>query len=96
MIAVCVFLAGSVYVVGGRELTRRLRQMRSRATQALQPPTQAELQHTPADTTGSSNTAASDVNPASLGLILVCSGAVLCVAVVAFFVTGRTRERRRD
>jgi hypothetical protein len=29
-------------------------------------------------------------------LILTWSGAVLGVAVVAFFVTGRTRERRRD
>ena len=27
---------------------------------------------------------------------LTSSGAVLCVAVVAFFLTGRTRERRRD
>ena len=96
MIAVCLFFAGAVYVVGGRELMRRLAQMRSRATQALQPPTQAELQRAPADTAGSSNTAESDVPPVSMRLILTSSGAVLCVAVVAFFLTGRTRERHRD
>jgi hypothetical protein len=96
VIAVCLFLAGSLYVVGGRELMRRLQLMRSRATQALQPPTQAELQHAPADTTGSSKTAESDVPPVSIRLILTWSGAVLGVAVVAFFVTGHAGERRRD
>ena len=96
VIAVALFLAGSVYAVGGRQFMRRLLQARSRATQALQPPTQAELQRAPPDTAGAGRTADTDMHPVSLRLILVCSGTVLGVAVVSFFVTGRSRERHRD
>ena len=96
MIAVSLFLVGAVYVVGGREFVRRILQVRSRATQALQPPTQAEMQRAAADTAASNTTNDADVPPVSVRVILIWSGVVLGVAVAAFFVSGRARDQRRD
>ena len=96
MIAVSLFLVGAVYVVGGREFARRILQVRSRAAQALQPPTQAEMQRAAADTAASNATKDTDVAPVSVRLILIWSGVVLGIAVAAFFVSGRARVQRRD
>jgi hypothetical protein len=99
-VAVCLFLAASTYVVGGRPLMRRLLQARSRATSALQPPTQAEMQQAAVTAARDSTTAAAAAQtglpPASIGFIAVFSGAILCVVVAAFYLTGRGPRQPRD
>jgi hypothetical protein len=93
--AVCLFAAGAVYVIGGHEFLRKLLQVRSSATAALQPPTQAEMQRASQDTAAAATTD-TGVPSVSLRIILIWSGAVVVAAVALFFATGRAQERRRD
>jgi hypothetical protein len=97
VIAVCVFAAGAVYAVGGRQFVRRLLQVRSQATAALQPPTQAEMQRATQNAAGAT-ASQTDTNlppPASLGLMAIWIGTILIVVVVMIVVTGHYPRRRR-
>jgi hypothetical protein len=93
--AVCLFAAGAAYVIGGHEFVRKLLQVRSSATAALQPPTQAEMQRAAQDTVAAP-TADTGVPPVSLRIILMWSGAVVVGAIALFFATGRAQDGHRD
>jgi hypothetical protein len=98
-IAVCAFTAGAVYVIGGREFVRGLLRARSRATAALQPPTQAEMQRAAQGTAGAtaSQTDAILPPPASPRVMAIWIGSTLIVVVALFVLTAHyPRRRRRD
>lgn len=78
-----------------RDLVRRSREVRSQATAALQPPTQAEMQRVTVDTT-TARVQAFSGTPVSLGLVTAWIGGILIVVVAMFYLTGRAPRSRRD
>jgi hypothetical protein len=93
IVAVAAFLAASAYAIGGRELMRRLLQVRSNATAALQPPTPAEMQRAVADT-GATREKQTEVSRVSIPMMAVLIGSILVIVVSLFYLTGRSRTKR--
>ena len=97
MIAGLAFVLASAYAVGGPQLLRRFLQMRSRATAALQPPTDVDMQRAAVQAAQDSVTRAQRIEsipePASLGFIVGMIGVILLIAVVMFYVTGRRQVK---
>ena len=98
IVGVALFVAASTYAIGGRGFVRELLRIRFRARQALQPPSDAEMQRaTERAAEDSANRAAAMEDmpqPVSLGVMAISTGTILVIAVAAFYITGRKPRRR--
>jgi CHASE3 domain sensor protein len=99
-LAIAAFAIASTYAVGGRDVFRQMirrgREVRSQATAALQPPTQAEIQRAAQDAAATASRTETGVSPISLAHIAVWVGCILIIIVAMFYLTGRAQPKRRD